>query len=100
MPRLLSGKKNNEQVSFPDRLQNNSMLLFHATSKKSDCTKHGWQLEPIGKEPPLEFFSEKYLCNSNGFFIPSVFSYSNNLFGPAHHSKVSFDYLVFKCSVF
>ena len=31
------------------------------------------QQEPIGKKLPLEFFCEKFFCNSNGFFIQSDF---------------------------
>ena len=69
--RPLSGKANNNGVRFPDRLQSNNVLPFHATSEKN-CTNHGWQLEPIGKKLPLECFWKIYLCNSNGSFIPSV----------------------------
>ena len=36
----LSGKENYDRVDFADRIQKNSMLLFHATNKKSACTKH------------------------------------------------------------
>ena len=36
----LSGKENYDRVNFADRLQNNSMLPFHATNRKTACTKH------------------------------------------------------------
>ena len=35
-----SGKGSYDRVNFPDRLQNNSMLPFQATNKKSACTKY------------------------------------------------------------
>ena len=38
--RPLGGKENYDRVDFTDRLQNNSMLPFHATNRKLACTKH------------------------------------------------------------
>ena len=38
--RPLNGKEIDDRVRFPDRLQKNSMLPFHATNRKSVCTKH------------------------------------------------------------
>ena len=65
-------EENNDRVNFPDRLQKNSMLPFHATNNKYACTKHCRQQEPIGNMLPLEVFRENYLCNFNGFYIPSA----------------------------
>ena len=51
--RRLSGKENNDRIRFQDRLQNNSMLPFHAANrKKRACIGHGWQQEPIAKSSP------------------------------------------------
>ena len=44
------------QARFPDRLQNNSMLLYHATNKKKACISMDWQQEPLGKKLVIEFF--------------------------------------------
>ena len=38
--RPLGGKEIYDRVDFADRLQTNSMLPFHATKRKSACTKH------------------------------------------------------------
>ena len=38
--RRLRRKENYDWVSFANRLQNNSMLPFRATNRKSACTKH------------------------------------------------------------
>ena len=46
---------NNNRVPFPDRLQKNSMLPFHATDRKKACISHGWQQERMGRKLGLDF---------------------------------------------
>ena len=69
------------QVRFPDRLQNNSMLPYHATNKKKACISMDRQQEPIGRKLVLEFFVKIYLCNSIGLFVSPafLFLYSSHL---------------------
>ena len=85
--RPLSGKASYNQVPFPDRLQNNSMLPFHATNKKKACSSHGTNKKKAcsshgfllvaaranRKKARVRIFCKNYLCNFNGFFISSPF---------------------------
>ena len=73
-----SAKRESElyRVRFPDRLQNNSMLPFHATNKKKACISHGWQQEPIRKKLALDFFV-KFICATPtvSFFHQLLYSF-------------------------
>ena len=50
-----SRKASSDQVRFPDRLQNNSMLPFHATNRKKVCNSHGLAAGANKKKLVLEF---------------------------------------------
>ena len=77
--RPLSGKASYAQARFPGRLQNNSMLLFHAANRKKACNSHGILLVAAGanrKKACVRIFCKNYLCNFNNFVISSAFLYS------------------------
>ena len=89
--RPLSGKASNDHVRFPDRLQNNSMLPFHATNtqkacsshgnnKKKACSSHGFLLVAAGanrKKARVRIFCKNYLCNFIGLFVSPAFLFLN-----------------------
>ena len=54
--RPLSGKASYDQVRFPDRLQINSMLLFHATNRKKACNSHGLAAGANRKKARVKIF--------------------------------------------
>ena len=68
---------NYDRVRSSDRLQNNSMLPFHATNKKLAFTMPGWQLEPIGKKLALEFFVKFIYATPLVLFISPAFLFFN-----------------------
>ena len=74
-PVRLSGKVNNNRFRFPDRLQNNSILPFHAnaTNRKKACISLGWEQEPIGKKLPLDFFVKIICATPTVYFFHQLF---------------------------
>ena len=57
--RPLSGKASYDQVRFSDRLQNNSMLLFHATIRKKAFNSHGLAAGANRKKARVRIFLQK-----------------------------------------
>ena len=86
--RPLGGKENYDRVDFTDRLQNNSMLLFHATK--------GNQLVPSmlaaganRKNVLLRIFYKLICCNSNRPYIPPAFLLFYSLLDPTFNTTKS-----------
>ena len=68
------------------------MLPFHATNEKLACTNHGWQLEPIEKNLPLEFFFVKNIYATPMVHLFHQLSYFYIPRNPPQ--KVSLNYLI------